>query len=594
MILKVKRQNSKLKSLIQNLKFYVLGLILLPSALCLVTACLANEITILYTAETHAMLYPCNCPKEPDGGVSRRATLIKQLREANPYTLVLDSGGFFAGGLMDEYTQNTQLDMQRTKVNLKAMELMKYDAAVIGDDEFNFGSDFLFDSIGKTNLTFLSSNIESDKVSGYIIKEFAGTKFGIIGVTGLSAMQKATDLKFIEPKIAVGRAVEELKKNGADIIVLLSHLGESDDLRLIKENPGIDIIITGHSRAEDKPFSKIDSTLVLRPSWQGRRLGRLSLVLQDNKIKDFKVEELRLSDKISDDAQIVSVLPHCFSDANCKKEAMTGICQEPGSLKSNCQFSEASKIQLSVILPRSCRICDTERMVKYLKTKFAGLVISYLYYPTAKANKMIKDLNIKALPVYLLGKEIEKDKGFDGLKENLELKGNFYMLKPSFSGISYFLDRKKINDKLDLFISLYDKNTPSLLEMIKEFNPNIHFLAVEKDDKFEAAKGSPEVEEYLRCVCTEKYYPQRFWDYISCRVKNINSSWWDDCLAEPDINKIKTCAQGEEGKALLKENISLNKELQVMFGPAYLLDNQEIFGTQGVPPKEDFRKILKR
>ena len=58
--------------------------------------------------------------------------------------------------------------------------------------------------------------------------------------------------------------------------------------------------------------------------------------------------------------------------------------------------------------------------------------------------------------------------------------------------------------------------------------------------------------------------------------------------------KIKSCARGEEGKALLKENISLNKELQVMFGPAYLLDNQEIFGTQGVPPKEDFRKILKR
>jgi hypothetical protein len=582
----------KVKSSIQNLKFYVLAIMLVSGILCLVSACLANEITIIYAGETHAMLYNCNCPKEPDGGVSRRATLIKQLRKANPYTLVLDSGGFFAGGLMDEYTQNTQLDMQRTLVNLKAMELIKYDATAIGDDEFNFGRDFLFDSIGKTNLTFLSCNIESDKVSGYIIKEVAGTKVGIIGVTGLSAMQKAADLKFIEPKIAVGRAVEELKKKGSNIIVLLSHLGESDDLKLIKECPGIDIIVTGHSRAKEEPFSKIGSTLVLRPSWQGRKLGKLSLVLEDNKIKDFKVEELRLSDKISDDGQIASVLPRCFSDDNCKKEAMTGICQESGSLKSNCKFSEASKIQLSVILPRSCRICDTERMIKYLKAKFAGLVISYLYWPSAKANKMIKDRNIKALPVYLLGKEIEKDKGFDSLKENLEPKGNFYMIKPSFSGISYFSDREKIKGRLDLFISLYDKNASSLLEMIKEFNPAIHFLAIEKDDKFEAAKGSPETEEYLRCICVQKYYPQKFWDYISCRTKNINSSWWDDCLAESDTNKIRTCAHGEEGKTLLKENISLNKELQVMFGPSYLLDNQEIFATQGVPPKEDFRKIL--
>ena len=168
------------------------------------------------------------------------------------------------------------------------------------------------------------------------------------------------------------------------------------------------------------------------------------------------------------------------------------------------------------------------------------------------------------------------------------------MLKPEFGGVSYFLNRKKIKGKLDLFISLYDKDTPALLEMIRDSNPTIHFLAVENKDNFDAAKGNLEVEEYLRCACVEKYYPKIFFDYLICRANNINSFWWEDCLGQSDTNKIKICARSDEGKALLRENIGLNKELKVMLGPVYLLDNQDIFGIQGVPKKEAFKKLIER
>ena len=589
-----KATSHKPKATSQNLKFWILTCSFAFCLLSLAFTCYAKEITILYTGETHAMIYPCSCPKEPDGGISRRATLIKQLRKTNPHTLVLDSGGLFAGGLMDEYTQNTELDMQRTLVNLKAIELMQYDALSLGDDEFNFGREFLEQNLAKTKIPFLSSNIKSEKLSPYIIKEIAGTKIGIIGVTNLYSMQKAGGLKFIEPKIAVGQAVLDLKKNNAAIIILLSHLGESDDLSLIREVQGIDILIVGHSRVKDEPSGKIDSTLILRPFHQGRRLGKLSLILKDNKIADYKVEELRLRDKISDDPDILSILPRCFSDSDCKKQGMIGRCQEPGALQSQCLFNAASKIPLWVITPKFCSICDTERIVKYLKTQFPGLAIFYLYYPDSKAKKLIKNFDITSLPVYLLGKEIDQERAFSGLKENLEIKGDFYMLKPRFGGISYFLKREQIKGKLDLFISLYDKNTLELLNMIKDFDPKIHFLAVQQQDKLDAAKGNLEVEDYLRAVCVQKYYPQSLWDYINCRAKSINSSWWEDCLMKLDIDKIKLCARGQEGRTLLEENISLNKELEVMFGPTFLLDNQEVFGLQGVPTKEDFKKIIKR
>jgi len=546
------------------------------------------------------MLYPCSCPIEPDGGAARRAAMIKQIRQNKPDSLLLDSGGFFSGGLQDEYSQNTELDMQRALLNLKAMEFMQYDAVNIGDDEFNFGAEFLENNAARTKMVFLSANIlDSSRKQAlfrpYIIKEVAGKKIGIIGVTSLLAASKAGGLKFTEPRAAVSEAVSELKKNNAEIIILLSHLGESEDLNLIKDVEGIDILIVGHSRSSPDLFTKVNRTLILRPAWQGRRLGELTITFKDNKIADYKIGELRLSDKITDDPGILSILPRCFSDNNCKKDGSTGTCLHEGTLQSQCTFAEAPKVPLLIITTKLCKVCNTEGVINYLKRPLPGLVTSYLYYPEEEAVKLINNFGITALPVYLLGKEAGQEKDYDKLKENLEIKGDFYMLKAQVSGIAYFLNRKNIKGRLDLFISLYDKNTSALLDMVKEFHPIVHFLAVEKTGgNFQAPGGNLEAEEYLRSACIQKYYPAHFWDYISCRVKFMHTSWWQNCLVKPDINKISACAQGEEGKGLLRNNIALNNELKIISGPAYFMDNQEIFGWQGVPEKEEFKKIIKR
>ncbi len=610
MIYKSKIKNQKSKILNSKLIIVEILISFVFFALSFVMSLLyAKEITIIYTGETHAMLYPCNCPIEPDGGVSRRASLIKELRKKNPDTLLLDSGGFFGGGIMDGYTQNTELDSQRTIINLKAMEMMGYDAVNIGDDEFDFGRGFLEERINNTKLAFVSSNLESDKFLPFIIKEVQGVKIGIAGLCGRFVISKSGGIIFIDPKVALKKTIGQLRQKGANIIVLLSHLGESDDIDLIKEAEGVDILIVGHSRSKEDITDKIGSTLLVRPSWQGRRLGVLSFTVENNKIANYKVVEERISDKLKNDPDIQSVLPQCFSDSNCRKEGFLGVCQDAGKLNAQCLFTEAAKIKLTVITLNNCLACNSDQVINYLKGALSSMNTSYLYFPGAEADKLIKDLGIKALPVYLLDKRVENAFSFNTLKPNLERKGDFYMVKPQFSGVGYFLAREEIKGKLDLFISLYDKNAVSLLDAIKGYNPIVHFLAISKQDKvFESANGTSEVEEYLRSVCVQKYYPQAFFDYISCRAKNIHSSWWEDCLsADPrlrleaskagavkmDLNKIKACARGAEGAGLLNENIRLNKEIQIMVGPAYFMDNQQIFGIQGVPSKEELKKILK-
>ncbi|MBM3245587.1 MAG: hypothetical protein FJZ15_07355 [Candidatus Omnitrophica bacterium] len=554
----------------------------------------AKELTILYTGSTHAMLYPCSCPVEQDGGVSRRMSLVESLRKKSPDSILLDSGNFFAGGLMDEYTQSTELNLKRTEVNLEAMQMMKYDAALISDDEFNFGMDFLKEKTEKINISFLSANAAVGRVSPYIIKEKGGVRIGIIGLTNRNAKQKAVNLDFADPQSAAEKAVKELKEdNGVDIVILLSSLNEKDNIDLVNAIKGIDIVILAQPAKEDL-FKKIGDTLFVFPSWQGRKLGVLKLNLKDKKISGYKVDLERLSDEIKDDRKMQEILPRCFSDINCKENNVAGTCLKPGAMDSSCQFAKAKQVKLLVITSKNCVFCDTEKVISWLKNAFPGLTAEFLYFPDKKSSKLVNDLKIEGLPAYLLPKDIKTEKAFDGIKNNLELKKDYYLVKQEFSGVSYYLNREKRKDVIDLFIGLYDQDAGAVLEAIREFNPDVHFLAIEQDGKFDSKGGKQETEEYLRSVCVKKYYPNIFWDYLICRTKEINSSWWDSCLGDYDPAKIKTCATSAEGAELLKENIKLNKELKVIFGPVYLVDNQQVFSTSGAPTKGDFKKIFKK
>jgi hypothetical protein len=552
------------------------------------------QLALFYTGETHAMLYHCDCPLEPDGGVARRATLVKKLRAQYPRSLFLDSGNYLAAGLLDQQTQSVPLDKKRSEVYLQAMELMGYDALAISDDEFNFGKDYLEGLIGKSKLSFVSSNLKFKKALPFLVKEVGGIKVGIIALTSPAAQKKTPDSEFLDPKKALEEALAQLNKKGVNLVILLSNMGEPADLMTIVGIPGINILIDGHARGKADPVTKIGDLYVLRPAWQGRRLSKALINIKSGKLENVSVEEIRVSDKISEDVIISAVVPKCFADKQCRKAGSVGICQNAGAKNASCLFSEAKKINLKIITSKDCITCNTEGVVNYLKNQFPGLNVSYLYYPEGKAAKIIKDLKAEGLPIYLLGKEVQGDKNFNSFKNNLEEKADAYLLKPEIAGYTYFFNRPKSAGTLDLFFSLYPKGVTELLNMIRDFNPVLHFVTNIEKEVVTSRYGEAESEEDLRAVCMQKYYPQNFWDYIICRSKKINSSWWEDCLGPADAEKIKTCARNQEGIDLLKENSKLNKELNISYGPVYLLDNREIFSTNGIPSKEEFKKIIRR
>jgi 5'-nucleotidase len=551
-------------------------------------AALAEQVTVLYTGETHSMVYPCRCPREPDGGLLRRATMISDLRKQYPEALVLDSGSFFGGGVLDENSQNTELDRLRTEVNLKGMELCRYDAAAIADDEFNFGVDFLQERMASTKITFISSNAAVKGAAMYLTRMSGGVKIGIFGLTPLLARTKAAQVDFREPLTSARETVAVMKAQGCRIIILLTRLEDDAVEDIVNQVPGINIVIGTRNKKSGELFRQIGQTLLLKPSWQGRNLGILTAKIEGENIADFKVESPRLSDSVKDDPQVRKILPQCFADINCNNGGVFGVCREPGTMRASCEFTAAPKVNLTIISPKDCRVCNTADVTAFLKARLPGLVVSNLSYPGKEAEKLITDYKITGLPVYLLGKEVESQKAFRELSKDLVPENGHYLVKPRAAGVAYFLGRPRLKGKLDLFISLFSRESVAVLEAIREFNPAVHFLCAENNGKFEAAKREPEVEESLRSVCVQKYYPDSFWDYIICRAGNLGSAWWEDCVPKGDQAKIKECARGPEGQELLRENIKLNRELGVMFGPAYLQDNYEIFSSEGTPTKSEF------
>ena len=477
---------------------------LLFSVFCFSVPSYAKEVIILYTGQTHAMLYPCSCPIRQDGGISRRATMVKELRSKYPKLLLLDCGSFTAGGQLDEHTQNIQLDMQRSEVNYKALELMQYDAVGISPDEFNFGKDFFLKNAKKTSPAFLSVNLDTDKVVPYIIKNIGGVKIAIIGLTGLSANQKAVGLKISAPD-QINELVSRLKNTGVQVLIVLSTQGESEDLKLISKTEGIDIIFVGDKPLKEEALTKIKTTFVLRPVWQGRKLGKLTLKIQDGKLADCTVDELSVSDNLKDDSDIARILPRCYADANCKEKDLVGICQNPGTLNADCLFTKPKRIDLFVINVKDCATCNTEPVINLLSKKFPGLIIKNLDYPGLPAQKMIKDLSLQVLPAYIFPRLVESQDNFESVKNDLQLINDFYLFKPQVSGISYFLNQTKKKGNFDLFFSIFEKDAGLLLTTLKEFNPSLHFLTTVKDEGLPGKNIVSDEEEYLRAVCVQKY-----------------------------------------------------------------------------------------
>lgn len=210
----------------------------------------AFRLTILHTSENHGHWEPVTVLNVSQGGIARRATLVKKIRSEIPNTLLLDSG---------DISQGTLYFVQyKTQEGRDFYNLVGYDAITLGNHEFDLGPKVLADnfidgarfSVVLANVDFSREPTLSGKIPPYVIKTVGGEKIGLLGLVIDELPISSNAGPNIKMKDAVQTAkdtVAELNQQGVNKIILLSHRGFPADVDLAGKVDGIDVIVSGHT-----------------------------------------------------------------------------------------------------------------------------------------------------------------------------------------------------------------------------------------------------------------------------------------------------------------------------------------------------------
>lgn len=255
------------------------------------------ELHIFHTSDTHSCIEPLT--DNNTAGYVRRATYIKSLRDTlDKNLLLLDCGDFSQGSLYyEEYKGETEI---------KLMNEMGYDAATIGNHEFDFGLENmarLFKMarfpIVCANYNFTGTPVEG-LVKPYTVLERKGIRIGVFGLSpqpeNLVAKDNYKGMTYADPVAKANETAALLRdKEHCDVVVCLSHLGVGskflpNDTTLIDQTRGIDVVLGGHSHTyfeQPKYYPNLDGKQVILQHMgkNGRYVGEVTVTLEAKKEK---------------------------------------------------------------------------------------------------------------------------------------------------------------------------------------------------------------------------------------------------------------------------------------------------------------------
>lgn len=252
------------------------------------------RLVILHTNDMHSHIdpFPANDTKYPDqGGMARRAALIEQIRKENEHVLLLDAGDVFQGTPYFNFFGGIP--------EFKLMSQMGYDAATMGNHDFDNGLEGFSKALPYARFPFICSNYDfsetllAGKTLNNMVIEKGDIKIGIFGLgvelEGLVMKKNYGSTKYLDPLKVCEQQVKLLREDHkCDYIICLSHLGYSyntdkiSDMKLAASSKGINLIIGGHThtfldKAQEVTNSEGKITLVNQVGWAGLRLGRIDL-----------------------------------------------------------------------------------------------------------------------------------------------------------------------------------------------------------------------------------------------------------------------------------------------------------------------------
>lgn len=258
------------------------------------------KLIVLHTNDLHSRIepFPMNGgPNQGLGGISRRAALIEQIRATEEHVLLIDAGDIFQG--------TPYFNFFGGELEFKLMSQMGYDAATIGNHDFDAGIDGLEKQLPHANFPFIISNYDfkdtilDGRTKAYKIVKKGKLRIGMIGLgielEGLVPKTLYKETRYLNPVDMANHYATVLKKEEkCDLVICLSHLGykyrsnKVSDVSLAGQSRHIDLIIGGHTHTLLKQPERVlnldgEPVLINQVGWGGMHLGCIELLFERNR-----------------------------------------------------------------------------------------------------------------------------------------------------------------------------------------------------------------------------------------------------------------------------------------------------------------------
>lgn len=330
------------------------------------------EVIVLVTSDIHGHIYPLNyhTNEHEHVGLGKIATIIKQEREKHEHVLLIDNGDVFQGTPLTTYYVK-KLQHKLPNPLIKIMNYLGYDAAVIGNHEFNYGTPFLQRMVNESSFPWLSANVlqrGTDRPlfsKPYTIKQLpGGLKIAILGLTTRHVPhwenpEHIKGVTFAPPIEAAKSWVSFLRKQkNVDVVVVAYHgglernietempsellTGENEGYQMCLDVAGIDVLITGHQHRKIVG-KEIHGVVVIQPGHRGSVLGKVTIQLQKKESKWQLVDKktaLLPATKADPHAEVLHLV------SNYEKETQMWLDKPLGFIVGNMQIGDALRVRL--------------------------------------------------------------------------------------------------------------------------------------------------------------------------------------------------------------------------------------------------------
>lgn len=368
------------------IKNRALKLIASSTALTLALSSVPFNIFASSTPDTVITIYHTN---DMHGNVKDLAN-VKTLKDATKNSILVDAGDCTQGSSLATYTKGEAI--------VDIMNATSYDAIVLGNHEFDFGSEKAIENMKKATFSPLAANVINNKgetvLNGInsgnganIIEEVGGKRIGIFGLTTEETAYKTNpnNLNGIEFKSVIETAkkqVEILKKENVDAIVAVTHIGNDassnpTSIDLAKEVPELDLIIDGHSHTIIQ--EKIGNVTVVQTGTGLKNLGKVTL--------NFKGNDLTIGYELLPIENVVS--------ENIADKTVSSIYNKHSEVVSETLKEVIGKTSTELYAYAE----DGTRLVRIEETPMGDLIADAMIFG---AKKLLQTTQYKDLPIVAL------------------------------------------------------------------------------------------------------------------------------------------------------------------------------------------------